>query len=400
MDVPEADPGKANGEALARRLDIARGLLEQPTAPMKEVLPQEYIRNFVRQRPELRLAEDSAGNLIVRYTSQGAAAQPPLVLVAHLDHPAFWIDRISSDAVEMTFKGFVSIPHARVGTRVRFFEVGRREPTGTGELMEVGETEKHLSRGLARIQSGHAVEGGFAMWDFPGFSLSESFIITRCCDDLLGAAAALCTLDEIARLKPPDVNLWALFTRAEEIGFLGALEAVRLKTLPRNSCVLSLECSKAAGIAPQGEGVAVRVGDRSSIFDPNLSEALRLSAEAVRKADPQFKYQRKLMDGGTCEATVFCAYGYRSSGLALPLGNYHNQAMGKDGPEIGPENVMVSDFVSEIRLLTELAQKPQLLEKSVVKAPEWLQQRARMAQVELGTRKKSRKRSAQRGESL
>ena len=31
------------------------------------------------------------------------------------------------------------------------------------------------------------------------------------------------------------------------------------------------------------------------------------------------------MDGGSCEATAFGAYGYRATGLCLPLGNWHNR---------------------------------------------------------------------------
>ena len=115
-------------------------------------------------------------------------------------------------------------------------------------------------------------------------------IVTRCCDDLLGAAAALCTLDEISRLAPPNVALTGLFTRAEEIGFLGTLEAIRLKTLPQDACVLSLECSKAFANAPQGDGVIVRVGDASSIFDtgltPRADSSPRNSAPtAIRHSD-------------------------------------------------------------------------------------------------------------------
>ena len=100
---------------------------------------------------------------------------------------------------------------------------------------------------------------------------------------------------------------------------LPQMEAIRLETLPQSACILSLECSKAFANAPQGAGVIVRVGDASSIFDTGMTHALTLSARARALRDPSFKFQRKLMDGGTCEATPFCAHGYRASGLALPV---------------------------------------------------------------------------------
>jgi endoglucanase len=236
-----------------------------------------------------------------------------------------------------------------------------------------------LGSARARIVEGRAPAGGFAMWDFPGFSVVNGAIVTRCCDDLLGAAAAMCTLDALIALKSPSL-LWCLFTRSEEIGFYGALEAVRHGTIPKDSCVLSLECSKALENARQGDGVIIRVGDRASIFNPNLTAALCLSAETIAKEDPSFKFQRKLMDGGACEATVFCAHDFRSSGVCVPLGNYHNQATGTDGkPTIGPESVHVADFLGEVRLLTELARHPEWLDETAVKIPKSLQERAEKA---------------------
>jgi len=364
----------------AHCLQIARELLEQPTAPYKEELPRAHIRAFAQQRPGLMLSEDAAGNMLLKYEGAAASSRSPLVLVAHLDHPGFEITGVQGEIVELAFLGGVRAGHAQPGQRVEFFEMGVATPTGKGELVSVKEKES-LEGASARVTEGRAIAGGFAMWDFPGFSIENETIVTRCCDDLLGAAAALCTLDALSSLRPDSVSVWALFTRAEEVGFLGALEAIRLKTIPQDACVLSLECSKALGIAPQGEGVIVRVGDRSSIFDPELTEALRQSAETVRKENPSFKYQRKLMDGGSCEATAFCAHGYRSSGLTVPLGNYHNMANQDGGPRgIGPENVKVNDFIWEVQLLIELALRPELLEKRAGQMPAWVAEYAAKAQ--------------------
>ena len=364
-------------------LQIAKELLEQPTAAMREQLPRRMIQKFVAARPGLSLAEDAAGNLIVRCQPAGASAgKPPLVLVAHLDHPSFWVDGSSNGEVKLTFKGYVAEPHAQAGLRVKFFSTDSPEPIGSGELLSVAYKNGRLDAATAKLLDGRAPEGAIAMWDFPGFSIVDGKIVTRCCDDLLGASAALSTLDAVAKLNTGAAPLWGLFTRAEEIGFLGALEAIRHGSVPRDACVLSLECSKAFDHAPQGGGVIVRVGDRSSIFDPQLTAALCTSAETLAKSDASFKWQRKLMDGGSCEATAFCAYGFRASGVALPLGNYHNQAFRADGSKtIGPEHVVVDDYLAEVKLLTELAQHPEWLEPGAMKLPQSLLDRAQEAKV-------------------
>jgi len=371
--------------AITRWLDLAKGLLSQPAAACKEECPQVFIRQFAAKRKNLKLSTDAAGNLLLKYGSP--SAKRPLVMVAHLDHPGFWLGARDGSSIELIFKGGVAAKHVRKGTRIQFFTRGHAEPSGAGEILEVREEKERLTGALARITHGNAQEHGYAMWEFPGFSVADDSIVTRCCDDLLGASAALSVMDEMARRKPKGISVWALFTRAEEIGFLGTLEAIRLKTLPKAACVLSLECSNAAnGIAEPGGGVIVRVGDRSSIFDPKLSQALRTAAEAVKKENPGFKYQRRLMDGGTCEATPFCNAGYRASGLALPLLNYHNQSTHADGkPDIGPERVRIDDYLSEVQLLTELALRPELLDAKPV-APPWVKELQALAKKELYTR--------------
>jgi hypothetical protein len=65
---------------------------------------------------------------------------------------------------------------------------------------------------------------------------------------------------------------------------------------------------------------------------------------------PGFHFQRQLMSGGTCEATVFIAHGLMATGLAYPLVNYHNVTP-EDG--IGREEVATPDYLNGVRLLVE-----------------------------------------------
>jgi putative aminopeptidase FrvX len=357
-------------------LAVAEALLAHPTAPYHEGLVAEHCLWFARERG-LTGSTDAAGNVLVRYGD----GDTPLVLVAHLDHPGFVVDTVTGDHAAMTFHGGLGAAHALDGSPVAFFRPGHDDEVGRGALVSATDTGGRLTGATAEVLDGEAIVGGIAMWDFPAFDLDGGRITGRVCDDLLGVAAILACLAEL-QARRPDTTVWGLLTRAEEVGFLGAIEAIRLGTVPAEASVLSLECSKALPSAPQGDGVIVRVGDRMSIFNPALTESLKVTAEAVAQRDPAFRYQRKLMDGGACEATAFCASGYRASGLAVPLGNYHNAS--DDGVGVAAEHVLVDDWLAEIALLVELGCDPTVLDDHASGPPAWLQERAATARATLG----------------
>ena len=343
-------------------LEIARSLLEQPTAAVKEILPQKVVRDFVDARPNLSLSEDAAGNLRVDYKGS-QSKRAPLVMVAHLDHPGFHISAIDADSVELSFQGSVNGRHAIPGSRIQFFELGNAAPIGEGTLIERTDETGALKTARAKIDSGRAALDGFAMWAFPGFSVQDDVIVTRCCDDLLGAAAALCVLDEISKLAPEDVAVTGFFTRAEELGFLhaGSHPARNAAEECLHSVVGMFQSLRQRTAGPRGHCAGRRCVKH---LRHGLDARPYLSAKKRAESDPSFKFQRKLMDGGTCEATPFCAHGYRASGLALPLGNYHNQALdAENNPCMGPESVHIDDYRCEIELLVELSLHPELLDE-------------------------------------
>ena len=100
----------------------------------------------------------------------------------------------------------------------------------------------------------------------------------------------------------------------------------------------------------EGEGVIIRVGDKTSIFNSALTYFLTRQAIALAKDDKSFCYQRALMPGGTCEATAFAALGYEATGLCLALDNYHNMVdidgvrAGKRKARLAPEAISLADF--------------------------------------------------------
>jgi endoglucanase len=146
--------------------------------------------------------------------------------------------------------------------------------------------------------------------------------------------------------------VYGLFTRAEEVGLIGALLAAEGGLLPRDTTVVSVETSLALPGAEQGKGPVIRTGDRATTFDNAAEAYLAQAGRKLTQDVPGFKVQRQLMGAGGCEASAFAAYGYSVTGLAYPLGAWHNA-----GPDntIVSEHISLDDFANGVLMLTEAA---------------------------------------------
>lgn len=325
---------------LSSVVEAAAAVASQPTAPLLEHLPRRAVERLAADAG-LATRGDGVGNLLV-------GSGTDLVLVAHLDHPGFAVEAVEGRMVRLAFRGGVRAGVAVAGTPLVLHRTGLADPVGRAEVRTVDERDGRLHGASAEVVEGEAPLGGFAVWEVTTFQVAGGRITARACDDLLGVAAGLSALADVG-----DGKASLLCTRGEELGWLGALEAVRLGTVPATAAVLSLECSPMLRHAPQGGGVIVRVGDSRSTFDPDLNDVLWQRAQHLGIAA-----QRRLMDGGSCEATVFCARGFRSSGLALPLAGYHNQPDDPSAGGVVPESVLVVDLEAEADLLRSLCQDP------------------------------------------
>ena len=93
-------------------------------------------------------------------------------------------------------------------------------------------------------------------------------------------------------------------------------------------------------------------------MDIQDSEQVLVAArERIKKRDAGYRSQRQLMSGGTCEATAFAAFGYQATGIAFPLGHYHNATTRIPDPEggVGAEYIKLSDFLGGVELVYEAA---------------------------------------------
>ncbi len=330
-------------------LRTLRQILQAETAPFREQQVVAQVRLWARQRG-LTVHADPAGNLSLRLRRVRGRKRPRRwIFQAHLDHPGFVTIGQRGRTVQAEFRGGVQAEYF-AGSRVRLFCPDGATIATVRSRQEPEDGRFPLCR-LELDEDQDLPDGTIGMWDLPAVRIRGSRLSSRACDDLVGTAGLLCVLDELAETDQQiDLTVW--LTRAEEAGFVGASAACLDGWVPARAAIVSVETSRALPGARLGDGVVIRVGDRSSVFTPSVTNHLSRTAAELARSESDFHHVRQLMSGGTCESTVFCRAGHLAGALCLPLGNYHN--MGSDG-KIAPERIDLADLACLIRLLSALA---------------------------------------------
>ncbi len=377
----------------SQRREHERWLLDltgRPVAAGHEAQSLRWAQEFVAARAtRLHLHTDSMGNLLITQRPPrrvGRGRGRTILFTAHLDHPAFvTIGSPTRGMIDLEFRGGVHDPYF-VGSRISIIDDRGREHKA--QIVSLNARAKPFKRVLARLLARGAAgpapaipAGCIGRWDLPKPAIvrakmvplpgsregrTQRVIRTHACDDLAAVVAACAALDLVSRAGT-NTNVGVLLTLAEEVGFVGAIHAARSGVIPRQARLLCLENSRSfPSDSPIGAGAILRVGDRMSVFSPSLTNALSDLYAAHAKSNPRFRFQRKLMPGGACEATAFAAFGHESTCLCLPLGNYHNMVdidsvvrrmadKTRGGKRlrgrVGPEFVALSDFHGLISML-------------------------------------------------
>ncbi len=301
-------------------LPVLRHIVSRPTAPFHEHAVAEAILGFLNELPHVSVRQDKFGNLVALYHRSGPRArsiEPRFAFAVHMDHP-----------------GWVRLDEPALGP-VHHFPDDKHPMQFLGGVPEAYLTNPKV-RGYGR----------FAMWGLPEFRVRDGLIHARACDDLIGCAAIVATLMELEAAGAEGACL-ALFTRAEEVGFVGAMKLAASGLIPDDITLISIETSSERPPAKIGDGPILRVGDRSSIFDSAATATLGHIA-----MESHIPIQRCLMPGGTCEATAYQLLGHRSAALCVALGNYHNCAPDN---KIAAEYVSFTDVQSLVRLCARIA---------------------------------------------
>lgn len=342
MNLPVPDSGRA--------LAILESILVQPTAPFHERKVRAALAAAL-DAAGVPWNIDAAGNLLARYR-RGRAK--PVAFTAHMDHPGFELLSLKGSLAEARWNGQVPTFDLR-GLRLALYDAKTSCRLGTAVVVRGDGRRPGLVRGKPhnlislRVPAG-AKAGDFGHAELTLFERRGGFIHSKAHDNVTGCAAIVACMSHLARKGLPG-DVAALFTRAEEVGFHGCWGAIKLGTVARDRPVVVLECSKAMPGAEMGKGPVIRVGDKARVFDADAAAALEERARELKREFPALGFQRRLMDGGTCEATAFGLSGYRSVGFAFPLGNYHNV-----GPRaVGAEFIAEKDFIDGIHLLSAFA---------------------------------------------
>ncbi|MDA1189739.1 MAG: M20/M25/M40 family metallo-hydrolase, partial [Chloroflexi bacterium] len=319
--------------------------------------PSDFIRDALKTLG-VRTRRDRYGNVIAHY-KKGEPKGPPVAFVAHMDHPGFEVVEVDADRVVARVLG--GVPVCALSTAVPVLILlpdGRRVPAMTSPYDRPTDSSKTSERFvLLKLPIETKLTPPVpVVFDLTDFNIADGVIHMRALDDLAGCAAMLSVLGRLVE-SGAEADVYGVFTRAEEVGLYGARLIAEAKTLPRKAVVVSIESSSVIPGVKQGAGPVIRTGDAAWTFDAEAEQALIAARNAIRKRRPDFKAQRALMSGGTCEATAFALAGYRTTGVAFPLGNYHNATTSIPDPDGGvdAEYIQVSDFLDGVELLAEVA---------------------------------------------
>ena len=352
-------------------------LLRQPTAPFRE----QQVRAFAEAALDawsIPYCRDPHGNLLVGVESaadyrrllRARSDNPVRFFIAHMDHPGFHGERwLDARRLAIRWHGGSPVRHL-AGAKV-WLSAGA-DYIGAGELRKVvlhpqGYALQHAEVWFTDDQVHEAMPIAGTLYGGLGFRApvwrSGRRVYTKAADDLVGVFAILQTARALYRRRsaqrPPFIGL---LTRAEEVGFVGAIAHLELGwgiARRRPLIAVSLEASRTLPGARIGQGPVVRLGDRRTVFD---ADGMQLLSELAERVLPK-AHQRRIMDGGACEATATTAFGIPTIALTVPLGNYHNQGL-EGGPDCrrpagpAPEFVHLDDVAGLLTLCRALFEKP------------------------------------------
>jgi putative aminopeptidase FrvX len=349
-------------------LKLLKSILSEPTAPYREMHVIRRLSATLREG-NVPFFQDPVGNIVVGAASEHEyrqkisreVAEPVRFFIAHMDHPGFHGEKwTTKNRLQVKWFGGTPTKHL-VGSTVWLADgtgwkgkgkLAKVKMHSSGRFIESGEI---LCPAELKTEVGNAPSlfGGFG-FKAPVWAVGKR-LYTKAADDLVGAAVITSLALQLWKENSPQRDHFlAVLTRAEEVGFIGAIGHFDLGWLGlsrRRVLCVSLETSRTLPGALIGGGPVVRLGDRATVFDAGALEVLTRVAHKTIKG----RYQRRIMDGGTCEATVAVAYGFPSVGISIPLGNYHNQSFeggpgsrGKLGP--APEFVHVDDIKGMLSL--------------------------------------------------
>ncbi len=271
---------------------------------------------------------DAMGNLIaVKHGKEGGKR---IMLAAHMDHIGFVVTHIDEKGFARIFNaGGISKTNSTFRRVV--FENGvngivAAEPEKSPAAVKNDRllTDMYIDLGVSSKEEAEKLisVGDFAVYAPEFFELGGDLVAGTALDDRAGCAIVAETLKRLGDTKNEVV---AVFTVQEEVGLRGA-QAAAYDVQP--DIGIALDVTPAGDVPKEdrfhvnlGEGIAVKIMDKSVICSPSVVRALE---NAAKKSGA--KYQREvLIAGGTDTSAIQRSRGGVPSGaLSIPSRYLHS----------------------------------------------------------------------------
>lgn len=292
------------------------------------------------------LYTDRLGNLIARISPKAPTEKTPrLMLSAHMDEVGFMVTAITEegylkfDTVGSIDPGVLCGKNVTVGDETdrksgliaskAIHHKSREERLDitkiTSMLIDIGAKDREDASQYCSI-------GSYGTFDseFYCFGSGEELIKSKALDDRLGCAVLIRVMRAIYEEKPQSMpHLYFCFTVREEVGISGAQVAAQViqpdyAVVLETTAVADLaEVAPASQVAHLGEGGAISLMDRSTIYDRAFVDAA-LGLARAHDIPVQIK---QFVSGGNDAAHIHkSGVGVRTLALSAPCRYLHSPA--------------------------------------------------------------------------
>ena len=341
---------------------LIRELSLIPTATFYEDLVQRKVIEEL-SAPNLEVEKDEFGNVISVYKGDKSISKSVnMAFVVHSDHPAFHLTELANGKLLANTMGGLN-KDISIGSTLDLHCAEGGIFSAKGKIIE----EVDIGAGNPTGRFIVEVEGDprgvkFGTLALDPMSIDNKVIRAGVLDDFAGIAMVIEAQKQIARAEIP-VNIYTVFHRAEEVGFIGAYGVASKTPFPKSTFVFSIETSSIIAkrkrtdkesqiIAKLGEGIILREGDGTTPgYDSETISLMRVAGLEMGKS----RVQKQRMYGGSCEASLYYAMGYRAAGLCLPLSAWHNNGDLEGTHKNIREGVHIDDLANGVLHLVTMA---------------------------------------------
>ncbi len=301
---------------LSDLLDGLKSLSQTRTAPYQELEATVAVHEWLTKL-KIQTETDNYGNTVARLRK--GMPRRTVALVSHLDRPALRVTSVKGQTVQTVAEG--PIPAAGFKTSKLLFPKTKEGEIKATVASSKGSKERTENASLKVAAKGPSPQADdFATFELGEFSRKENTLKGPGLHVAANAATMIATLADLAEGSQA-VDVYAIFTRARYASSGGAVAVAVDFHLPRDTILFCVTGQPEGDIA-RGKGPAILMGDAEGPYDPRATAVLLGAAEQI--GGKKFAFQRGAALGESLLPSVFLNFGLSSSGVALPVKNYHH----------------------------------------------------------------------------